>query len=176
LALATRSARAEAGYVELDQNGMVVLERDECLRRLARGRVGRVAVTFGALPAVFPVNFTMFEGDVLFRTTSGSKLSAAVRNDIIAFEIDHVDHMGHLGWSVLVIGPSHEVVEPAEFEAAARAPLARWVPGGPRIAGPSSRGPGHRPRADAYRPSGGLHMKTVAPASAVCKPVRLGTS
>jgi len=109
---------------------MVVLERDECLRRLARGGLGRVAVTVGALPAMFPVNFALLEGDVLFRTAVGSKLAAAAHHDIIAFEIDHVDPMGHLGWSVLVIGPSHEVVDPAELEAAACVPLTRWVPGG----------------------------------------------
>jgi nitroimidazol reductase NimA-like FMN-containing flavoprotein (pyridoxamine 5'-phosphate oxidase superfamily) len=109
---------------------MLISDRGDCLRRLALGGVGRVAVTVSALPAVFPVNFALCDGDVLFRTATGTKLAAAVRNDIVAFEIDHVDAMGHLGWSVLVIGPSHEVVEPAELEAATRVPLTRWVVGG----------------------------------------------
>ena len=90
-----------------------------------------MAVTVGALPAVFPVNYAV-EGDhVYFRTAPGTKLEAASHNAIVAFQIDHIDPEAHTGWSVLVVGPSSVLDDPDAVERLADLPLPRWISGGP---------------------------------------------
>lgn len=85
------------------------LSESQCLALLADGDVGRVGVTMGALPAIFPVNYRLIDGAIVFRTSPGSKLSAAVNGAVVAFEVDDY-HLGeHTGWSVLAVGPSEVV-------------------------------------------------------------------
>jgi nitroimidazol reductase NimA-like FMN-containing flavoprotein (pyridoxamine 5'-phosphate oxidase superfamily) len=108
---------------------LTVLDQAECQRRLSDRAVGRVAVSVGALPAIFPVNYAVLDGDVVFRTGPGSKLDAAVAGAVVAFEIDHVDAMSHAGWSVLVVGVARKVTDPATLARAARLPLSSWADG-----------------------------------------------
>jgi nitroimidazol reductase NimA-like FMN-containing flavoprotein (pyridoxamine 5'-phosphate oxidase superfamily) len=115
--------------MEFDRNGLVVLSRQECLDRLGRFGLGRVAVTVGALPVILPVNYSMLDGDVVFRCSRGTNLDAAVRNAVVAFEADQVDWFGHGGWSVLVVGTASEVTDPDEIERVRDLPLAGWVAG-----------------------------------------------
>lgn len=115
--------------MEVDRNGLVVMNRQESLERLGRCGLGRVAVTVGALPVILPVNYAVLDGDIVFRCTRGTKLDAAVRNAVVAFEADHVDWFGHEGWSVLVVGTASEVTDPAQIDRASEIPLAGWVGG-----------------------------------------------
>jgi nitroimidazol reductase NimA-like FMN-containing flavoprotein (pyridoxamine 5'-phosphate oxidase superfamily) len=105
--------------------GLELLDEAECLGLMASVRLGRIAVTMGALPAVFPVNFEMRGGDIYFRTGAGTKMRTAVERAIVAFEVDQFDETAQTGWSVLVVGQS-EVVSPqdAEFSEVAAHPLA----------------------------------------------------
>jgi nitroimidazol reductase NimA-like FMN-containing flavoprotein (pyridoxamine 5'-phosphate oxidase superfamily) len=113
----------------IDRNGMEVLSRRECLRLLQTAPLGRVAVTMSALPAVFPVNFALLDGDVVFETGSGTKLAAALRNAVVAFEVDHIEPISHTGWSVLVTGTACELFDPVDLARARRLPLTAWAPG-----------------------------------------------
>jgi nitroimidazol reductase NimA-like FMN-containing flavoprotein (pyridoxamine 5'-phosphate oxidase superfamily) len=113
--------------VTLDRNGMVVLSERECLARLGRNGVGRVAVSVGALPAVLPVNYARRGRDVYFRTAAGTKLAAAAQNAVVAFEVDHVDRIDHTGWSVLIVGRAAAVVDTEELERLRDLPLSRWL-------------------------------------------------
>ena len=88
------------------------LSSEECLEYLARKPVGRIAVSVQALPVILPVNYVMREGDVVFRTNSGTKLAAATAGTVVAFEVDHYDHNGRNGWSVLIQGRAAEIVRP----------------------------------------------------------------
>ena len=45
----------------------------------------------GALPAVLPLNFALYGRRILFRTGQGTKLDAAVRHSVVAFEADWFD-------------------------------------------------------------------------------------
>jgi nitroimidazol reductase NimA-like FMN-containing flavoprotein (pyridoxamine 5'-phosphate oxidase superfamily) len=112
-----------------DRRGLNVLTRDECLQRLGRGGVGRVAVTVSALPAIFPVNYALLDGDVVFRSGPGTKLTASSAGAVVAFEVDHSDPISHEGWSVMVVGPSHQITEPRERAEAEALPLSSWAPG-----------------------------------------------
>jgi hypothetical protein len=114
----------------LDHNGLVILDRGACLKRLGRTGVGRIAVTVAGRPSIFPLSYAMWGQDIVFRTSAGTKLAAAVGNAVVAFEIDQVDRMAHAGWSVLVVGPCREITEPAELAVTDRLPLARWARGG----------------------------------------------
>jgi uncharacterized protein len=108
---------------------LVPIEREECLRRLSRGGVGRAGLSAGALPAIFPVNYAMLDGDVVFRSGPGTKLEAAEAGEVIAFEIDDVDPVGHTGWSVLVVGVARPITEPQLLERARHLPLSAWADG-----------------------------------------------
>lgn len=115
--------------VMMDEAGLEVMDEAECLELLSGCHVGRVAVTIGAVPAVFPVNFALLDGKIVFRTGSGTKLDAALHNSVVAFEVDDVDAMYHSGWSVLVIGVADEVRDPGAMRRAMALPLAPWAPG-----------------------------------------------
>ena len=110
-----------------DRNGLEILGREECLNLLARPAIGRIALSVGALPVVFPVNFTLFDGDILIRTAPGTKLRAAAANAVVAFEVDDVDPVDHTGWSVMVQGVANEITDEATVARAHRAPLTPWA-------------------------------------------------
>ncbi|HXX90474.1 MAG TPA: pyridoxamine 5'-phosphate oxidase family protein [Acidimicrobiales bacterium] len=109
--------------------GFEVVGEAECLRLLAQETIGRVAVTVGAVPAVFPVNYRFADGHIYFRTGEGTKLAAAARNAVVAFEIDRIDRLYHTGWSVLTVGVAHVLTEPTDLQRAAQLPLRPWAPG-----------------------------------------------
>lgn len=119
----------DAAYVNAEDVGLVVLDEAECLRLLATQHIGRVAVTIGAVPAVFPVNFGLLDGIVIFRTAAGTKLSAATCNSVVAFEVDEFDPLYHEGWSVLLVGVAEELTDPELLRRALKLPLAAWAPG-----------------------------------------------
>jgi nitroimidazol reductase NimA-like FMN-containing flavoprotein (pyridoxamine 5'-phosphate oxidase superfamily) len=90
----------------LVDEGLELVDEPEAMRLLAGGEVGRVGLTIGALPAIFPVNYRLINGCVVFRSSPGSKLSAAARGTVVAFEVDDYNAADQSGWSVLVVGPS----------------------------------------------------------------------
>jgi uncharacterized protein len=115
---------------DVDRNGLVMLERAECLHLLGAATLGRLGLTSGALPVVLPVNFH-FDGErILIRTTPGTKLEAATRDAVVAFEIDDIDPVSHTGWSVVATGVARRVTDPTELEHIRTLPLPRWAPGG----------------------------------------------
>jgi uncharacterized protein len=114
--------------MRVDRNGLDILEREECLRLLSATSVGRLAVTMGALPVILPVNFLLDGDRVLIRTTSGTKLDAATRNAVVAFEVDDVDPIAHSGWSVCVTGMARALTDEGDLSYINRLPLAHWAP------------------------------------------------
>lgn len=116
------------GYVEVDRNGLEVLDRPQCLGLLATATLGRLGISLGALPVVLPVNFRLVGDRVVFRTTSGTKLDAATSNAIVAFEVDDFDPMSHAGWSVVVTGEARSVTDPTELAELSSARIPRWAP------------------------------------------------
>jgi nitroimidazol reductase NimA-like FMN-containing flavoprotein (pyridoxamine 5'-phosphate oxidase superfamily) len=113
----------------LDRNGLQVLDREQCVRLLQRATVGRVGITSGALPAVLPVNFHVDDDRIVFRTGQGTKLDAATRDAVVAFEADEIDPAGRTGWSVMVTGVAQEVTDAGERQRLVEHVSPRWVPG-----------------------------------------------
>jgi hypothetical protein len=116
------------GYRIDRRPGLEELDRDECLRLLARCSLGRVGVVVSGRPLMFPVNFTLDGEAVVFRSDEGTKIHAA-RNGPVAFECDGMDAMYHTGWSVLLLGEAEEVRNPVEVARLERLPLGPWCPG-----------------------------------------------
>ncbi|WP_068923102.1 pyridoxamine 5'-phosphate oxidase family protein [Planobispora rosea] len=115
--------------MKLDSAGLQVLSHEECMTLLATTPIGRIVFTDRALPAVQPVNFVLDGTDVVIRTAAGSKLAAATRRAIVAFEADDFDPQGRTGWSVTVIGHARAVDDPLEAERLAGLPLTPWASG-----------------------------------------------
>lgn len=114
----------------VDRNGLDVLDREECLTLLAQATLGRVALSVGALPTILPVNFRLMDEHVVFRTGVGSKLDAATRGAVIAFEVDDVDPIEHTGWSVVVTGIAEEVPPSGLAGPILSSAIPRWAPRG----------------------------------------------
>jgi uncharacterized protein len=94
----------------LVDGGLELLTEEEALALLSAGEVGRVGVTMGAMPAIFPVNYRVIDGAIVFRTAAGSKLNAATAGAVVAFEVDDYERADRTGWSVLAVGTA-EVVQ-----------------------------------------------------------------
>lgn len=128
--MSERSTASSSLSTEHPRDRLVELTREECLIRLGRGGVGRVAVSVGALPAILPVNYAMVDGDVVFCTGAGTKLEAALTSAVVAFEVDDTESMSHCGWSVLVVGVAHIVEDPSTLVRDGKAPaLSPWAGG-----------------------------------------------
>lgn len=105
-----------------------MLDREQCLALLATATLGRVGISTGALPTVLPVNFLLDGDRILIRSSAGTKLDAALRDTVVAFEVDDFDSMYHSGWSVVVTGVATALRDPQELAAVERLPLAHWAP------------------------------------------------
>lgn len=114
--------------MEIDRNGLEVLERDQCLALLATATLGRVGLSSGALPTVLPVNFLLHDDQILIRSGHGTKLDAALSDAVVAFEVDDFDPLYHSGWSVVVTGVATSLDDPELLARVERLPLPRWAP------------------------------------------------
>ncbi|MEV0232864.1 pyridoxamine 5'-phosphate oxidase family protein [Nonomuraea sp. NPDC050786] len=114
------------------------LDREECLRLIEPGGIGRVAFQGSQGTAVLPVNYTMHRGAIVFRTASGGSMDRDLRTGLegvdikISFEVDRIDETNREGWSVLVQGPAHHVA-PDEMAEVAGADVTPWVGGERRL-------------------------------------------
>ena len=102
----------------------------ECRELLREHHFGRLAFldAVGVLPVIIPVNYSLDEDTVVFRTDAGSKLHAAVRGAPVAFEVDGVDQDRQVGWSVVVRGRAEEVTDPVKLAELRQSPLVAWHP------------------------------------------------
>ncbi|MGW5686167.1 pyridoxamine 5'-phosphate oxidase family protein [Nonomuraea sp. NPDC003754] len=115
--------------MQTDDSGLQVLSTEECLELLASADIGRIVFTDHALPAVQPVNFYLDDASIVIRTNLGSKLAAATRQAVVAFEADEFDSDTHTGWSVTAVGRARAVQDDDERARLSRLPLRPWTPG-----------------------------------------------
>jgi uncharacterized protein len=117
--------------MEVEPTGFAVLSREECLQHLAShtARIGRLAFVVDGWPVVLPLNYALHHGEVVFRTSLGSKLDHVSRGEPVAFEVDQVDEEWRTGWSILIQGRGHEVTDLAEVGGLRRLPLQPWATG-----------------------------------------------
>ena len=113
----------------LVDEGLELLTEEQARELLAGGEVGRVGITMGALPAIFPVNYRVIDGAIVFRTSPGSKLSAAAEGAVVAFEVDDYQLTDRSGWSVLAVGQAAVVNDPDMAAKLTKAHLEPFVDG-----------------------------------------------
>jgi nitroimidazol reductase NimA-like FMN-containing flavoprotein (pyridoxamine 5'-phosphate oxidase superfamily) len=105
------------------------LEHHECWALLRTVSVGRLAVLADGRPDIFPVNFTVDGGTLVFRTGQGTKLSAASGDSAVAVEADGVDPDTGLAWSVVIKGTAALVKSTEELLDTSRLYLFPWQAG-----------------------------------------------
>lgn len=105
------------------------LSTTECWRLLARGELGRLAVTgIDGSPDVFPVNYLVHSGAVYIRSAPGAKLIDITAHREVAFEVDGENTASR--WSVVIRGNAHRLDTDAEIEESGILHLTSWSPTG----------------------------------------------
>ena len=102
---------AQTGPME----GPKELSYEKCRELLSSDEVGRVALCTDDGPQILPVNYSLVADSIVFRTTPYGVLGTHAWNTRLAFEVDHIDHKRHEGWSVVATGPGAMVEEPDEL-------------------------------------------------------------
>jgi uncharacterized protein len=115
-----------AGY-PVDHAGLAILPLEECLRLLGSVPVGRIGFQADGEVVVLPVNHVVDGQSVAFRTSAGSKLSAADGQTRVVFEADDYDAGRRAGWSVIANGYAEVVYDDGEIDTLNRRGLDSWV-------------------------------------------------
>ena len=104
---------------------VTALTDDESWDLLSGVHLGRLVTTVGGRAEIFPVNYVVQRGTVLFRTAEGTKLFTAMMNSQVLFEAD--DHNVVGGWSVIVRGTAAVLYGADDIQEAERAGLYPWI-------------------------------------------------
>lgn len=129
MALAPAAATVSHCPMLVDE-GLELLTEEQARGLLAAGEIGRVGITIAGLPAIFPVNYRMIDGAIVFRTAPGSKMAAATHGEVVAFEVDDYEAGDRSGWSVLAVGKAevvHDIALALKVVAARLEPFADGV-------------------------------------------------
>jgi transcriptional regulator with XRE-family HTH domain len=109
---------------------LATLSEDECRAHIAGGGVGRLLfVEPGRGPVATPVNYVMDGDDLVFRTGPQTTVAAAVGQQQVSFDVDHLDDTLAEGWSVLLTGTARIITGAAELEHAAALDIQSWAGG-----------------------------------------------
>jgi uncharacterized protein len=113
--------------VEAGDGGAVeVLDRLECWALLARAEVGRLAVAAAGDVDIFPLNYVVDDGALVFRTAEGTKLVEVVLARRVAFEIDGYEPERGIAWSVVVKGSAEPLDRRVDIDHARELSLFPW--------------------------------------------------
>ena len=124
--MAPRWRTSHTDGVTTDASGTTVLDSHLCLDLLRTCEVGRLAVSITDLPDIFPINYVVDRGNLVFRTAEGTKLAAALVGRGVAFEVDGYDAHAGEAWSVVVKGYATEIEQMHECFDALDLPLFPW--------------------------------------------------
>jgi hypothetical protein len=103
-----------------------VLSHEECKSLLALGGLGRVAVSSGALPAIYSLFFCLVGDHIVVRLSPTWALFREIDQAVVAFNVDHLADGGRSGWSILVQGRGEEVTDTDLAASLRLLPLRPW--------------------------------------------------
>ncbi|MDQ2648126.1 MAG: pyridoxamine 5'-phosphate oxidase family protein [Actinomycetota bacterium] len=107
-----------------DNGELVELEEDESWALVRSRKVGRFAANRpGLSPLVVPVNYVVADGEIVFRSGAGTKLSSTSLG-LVAIQVDDIDPNRHVGWSVQVEGLASWLYEEQDDTT-----VETWAPG-----------------------------------------------
>lgn len=92
------------------EHALRTLSPAECLDLLDPGGIGRVGFTSADGIMMLPVNFALTGKSIIFRTAPDTLL-ALFADAQVSFEVDRFDEALHEGWSVLMHGHAHRVID-----------------------------------------------------------------
>jgi uncharacterized protein len=113
--------------MDLHRDLTEILDEPTCWDLLEANTVGRLAVDVGGQPDIFPINYVVDHGSIVFRTLAGTKLAAAVLMRHVAFEIDGYDPADRSVWSVVIKGCATELERLTDILTAEDLPLYPWI-------------------------------------------------
>lgn len=109
--------------------GVEELSVDSCWALLRTTTVGRLAVVVEDHPDIFPLNYAVDRGRVVFRTGEGSKVLGALSGRPVALEADGYDADTDEAWSVVVKGRARTITELHDLTDTIDLPLSPWQGG-----------------------------------------------
>ncbi|WP_280305303.1 pyridoxamine 5'-phosphate oxidase family protein [Nocardia neocaledoniensis] len=102
---------------------------NDCWALLRTGEIGRLAVWVDDHPDIFPLNYAVDHGSLVFRTARGTKMSAALADAPVALEVDGYLPETHQAWSVVVKGQAEGIREIDDLMDTVDLPLSPWQAG-----------------------------------------------
>lgn len=111
---------------------MEELSGSECWAVLRTVAVGRLAVCAGGDRCdvdIFPVNFVVDHGSIVFRTAAGTKLERLTAERSTTFEADDSDFSDGIAWSVVAKGPCGAIEAHADLISAFDLEVHPWHAG-----------------------------------------------
>lgn len=100
---------------------VITLTEDQCWALLDANDLGRLAVSVGDRPDIYPINYVSHGRKLYLRTSQGSKLLELTINRHVALEIDDIAE--DQASSVVVHGDARELESDDELAAAQALPL-----------------------------------------------------
>ena len=112
-----------------DDPSVKELAVNQCWALLRTGEVGRLAVWVDDHPDIFPLNYAVDHGTIVFRSARGTKMSAAVSEAPVALEVDGYLAESHEAWSVVIKGRAEGIREIGDLMDTIDLPLYPWQAG-----------------------------------------------
>ncbi|GEB23311.1 pyridoxamine 5'-phosphate oxidase family protein [Brevibacterium aurantiacum] len=106
------------------------LSVDTCWALLRTTTVGRLAVWVDEHPDIFPLNYAVDHGTLVFRSREGTKVLGALSDAPVALETDGYDPTTSKAWSVVVKGRAKTISQVGDLMDTVDLPLFPWQAGG----------------------------------------------
>ena len=105
------------------------LSRSACEQLLSQHVVGRVGFCSAGGPVILPVNYRLYNEQVVLRTSPYGLISELRRRTPVAFEVDDIDERAETGWDVLGRGFAEAVTGDHPLNQLWRTVPAPWAAG-----------------------------------------------
>jgi len=109
--------------------GTTRLSAAECWDAIRSAEVGRLGVIIDGHPEIFPINYAVDHGTVVFRTGEGTKLDGALSGNPVAFEVDGYDPETNRAWSAVIKGAAEVPQGIDEIVETVMLPIFPWQAG-----------------------------------------------
>ncbi len=104
------------------------LPADDCWKLFRSADFGRLGVIVESHPEIFPVNYVVDHGSLVFRSAPGTKLDAALANEVV-MEVDGFNPDTSVAWSVVARGSAQRMTSIEDVLESALLPLFPWQSG-----------------------------------------------